>query len=254
MRCRAFLQNKSMNKYFYDLHVHSCLSPCADSDNTPCNLAGMAAVSGLNIMALTDHNTAKNCPAFFAAAKQYGIIPVAGMELTTAEEIHVVCLFEELEEALSFSDEIDSRRIKIPNRPDIFGEQPIMGEEDEIIGFEPHLLSNATTVSLDEVPKLVEKYNGVCYPAHIDREANGIIAILGSMPESPKFNCVEFKDPQKVIEYREKYSLSHRIIIDSDAHYLGDISDADNYFVLDDEPYSSKKVRQELFKLLRSKE
>lgn len=245
-----------MNKYYYDLHIHSCLSPCADNDNTPYNLAGMAAVSNLNIMALTDHNTCKNCPAFFKAAKQFGIIPIAGMELTTAEEIHVVCLFETLEAALSFSEEIDSRRIKIPNRTDIFGEQLIMNEGDEILGVEPHLLSNATTVSLDEVPSLVKKYSGVCYPAHVDRESNGIIAILGDMPQSPKFNLVEFHDSQKVEAYKEKYFLDQQIIVSSDAHYLQDINDNDsgNFFLLDDEPYSSAKVREELFKLLRSRE
>ncbi|MBR4768186.1 MAG: PHP domain-containing protein, partial [Lachnospiraceae bacterium] len=73
-----------MNRFTYDLHVHSCLSPCADNDNTPNNLAGMATLNHIEIMALTDHNTTKNCPAFFEAAKRYGIIPVPGMELTTA--------------------------------------------------------------------------------------------------------------------------------------------------------------------------
>ena len=114
-----------MNRYYYDFHIHSCLSPCADNDMTPNNLAGMAALAGLNIMALTDHNSSRNCPAFFAAAKKNGIIPVAGMELTTAEDIHVVCLFEHLEDALSFNDEVDDRRILIRNRPDIFGDQMI---------------------------------------------------------------------------------------------------------------------------------
>ena len=83
-----------MNRYYYDLHIHSCLSPCGDNDNTPNNIAGMATLCGLNIVALTDHNSCKNCPAFFAAAKKYGIIPIAGMELTTSEDIHIVCLFE----------------------------------------------------------------------------------------------------------------------------------------------------------------
>lgn len=81
-------------KFYYDLHIHSILSPCGDDDNTPNNIAGMASLCGLNIIALTDHNSAKNCPAFFEAARKYGIIPVAGMELTTSEDIHVVCLFE----------------------------------------------------------------------------------------------------------------------------------------------------------------
>ena len=144
-----------MNKYVYDLHIHSCLSPCADDENTPYNLAGMAAVLGINIMALTDHNTCKNCPAFFKAAKQYGIIPVAGMELTTAEDIHLVCLFERLEDALEFDKEIDSRRIKIDNRPDIFGEQRIMDSEDCIVGYEEKLLISPTNLSIDKLFDLV---------------------------------------------------------------------------------------------------
>ena len=104
-----------MNKYYYDLHIHSCLSPCGDDDMTPNNIAGMGVLNGLNIMALTDHNTSKNCPAFFKAAKKNGIIPIAGMELTTAEDIHVVCLFKDLDTALNFDGMVDSRRIKYHN-------------------------------------------------------------------------------------------------------------------------------------------
>ena len=241
-----------MNKYYYDLHVHSCLSPCADNDNTPYNLAGMAAVCGINIMALTDHNTCKNCPAFFLAAKQYGIIAVAGMELTTAEDIHIICLFERLCDAMSFSDEIDKRRIKIENRVDIFGEQILMGENDEVLGYEPDLLSNATTVSIDEAPSLVAKFGGVCYPAHIDREANGIISVLGMLPESPQFSCVEFHSGEKIAEYEENFCVKeHTKVVCSDAHYLADIGEDKNFLLLEDEPYSSDFVRSELFKLLR---
>ena len=108
-------------RYPYDLHNHSCLSPCADNDNTPNNIVGMAYLCGLKIMALTDHNTAKNCPAFFEAAARYGIIPIAGMELTTSEDIHAVCLFPDLPSAMRFDEYIDSHRIKIKNRPEFFG-------------------------------------------------------------------------------------------------------------------------------------
>ena len=83
-------------RYYYDLHIHSCLSPCGDNDMTPDSIAGMGELNGLDIMALTDHNTLKNCPAFFKAAYRHGIIPVAGTELTTAEDIHAVCLFATL--------------------------------------------------------------------------------------------------------------------------------------------------------------
>ena len=241
-----------MNRYYYDLHLHSCLSPCGDDDNTPNNIAGMASLCGLNIIALTDHNTCKNCPAFFEAAKRYGIIPIAGMELTTAEDIHVVCLFEELENAMAFDGEIDKRRMKIENRKDIFGNQYILDGEDNRIGEEKYLLPNATSVSLEEAFGLVKSFGGISYPAHIDRQSNGIISVLGTFPETPDFNIIEINQKEKVEEYVKKYSLEDkRVIISSDAHYLTDMRDKENYFELDDEPYSSALVRSNLFKLLR---
>ncbi len=206
-------------------------------------------------MALTDHNTCKNCPAFYAAAKAYGVIPVAGMELTTSEDIHVVCLFETLEQAMAFDNEVDSKRIKFKNREDIFGEQLILNEDDEIIGKDEFLLSNATMISLDEAPALVKKHGGVCYPAHIDRDANGIVAVLGTLPETPQFRCVEIRDLENIEPYKERFDLKDKVIvISSDAHYLQDVRDKENFFELDDEPYSGDKVRHELFKLLRGNE
>lgn len=242
-----------MNKYYYDLHIHSCLSPCADNDMTPANIAGTATLAGIQIMALTDHNSVKNCPAFFKACKKYGVIPVAGMELTTAEDIHVVCLFETLENALAFGEEVDSRRIKIPNRVDIFGDQFIMDDEENVIGTDEFMLPNATEISLDEAPSIVRKYDGVCYPAHIDRQANGIIATLGTFPDFPKFGCAELHDKEKIEPHIEKYPIlkDKLMVVSSDAHYLWDIRDADAYFMLDDEPYSSDLVRKRLFEKLR---
>lgn len=240
-----------MMRYTYDLHNHSCLSPCADNDNTPNSIIGMAYLSGIKIVALTDHNTAKNCPAFFEAAQRYGIIPIAGMELTTSEDIHLVCLFEKLDSALKFDEYLQKRRVFIKNRADIFGDQLIMNGQDEVIGTEEYLLSNATTVSLDEAPTLVKEYGGVCYPAHIDRDSNGIIAILGTLPPTPKFNCVEIRSAEKVDEYTEKYGLSEKIIVvSSDAHYLTDINETNHTFMLDANPDAPDEVRSELFKLL----
>jgi hypothetical protein len=214
----------------------------------------MAAVLGLNIIALTDHNTCKNCPAFFQAAKRYGVIPVAGMELTTSEDIHVICLFENLSDAMAFDNEIDTRRVKIKNRTDIFGNQFILDGEDNITGEDEFLLSNATTVSLDEAPEIVKKYNGICYPAHIDRQSNGVIAVLGTFPETPDFDIVEFNRKENVSEYTEKYSLEDKtVIISSDAHILTDMRERENYFEIDDEPYSSESVRHNLFEILRKR-
>lgn len=241
-----------MNRYYYDLHIHSCLSPCGDNDNTPNNIAGMASLCGLNIVALTDHNTTENCPAFFEAAKRYGIIAIAGMELTTSEDIHIICLFETLNDAMAFGKRVNELRVPIENRPDIFGEQLILDGQDNIIGSEKNLLINATLISINDVPDLVREYGGICYPAHIDRMSNGIISILGTFPNSPQFNCAELHDAAKRDEYVQKYNLHNKkIIVSSDAHNLCDIRDKQNYFDLDDEPYSSDFVRSQLFKLLR---
>lgn len=244
-----------MNRYYYDFHIHSCLSPCADNDMTPNNIAGMAALAGLNIVALTDHNSCRNCPAFFAAAKKQGIIPIAGMELTTAEDIHVVCLFEYLEDALHFNDEVDRLRIRIPNRVDIFGDQLLTDENDETVGIEEDLLPNATQIMIDDVPELVQKHHGICFPAHVDREANGIIATLGTFPDSPEFLLAEIHDADKTEEYRNKHPNLKRVrmVVGSDAHYLWDIRDKEHYFDLDDEPYSSDLVRSRLFRLMGGK-
>lgn len=241
-----------MNRYYYDLHIHSCLSPCGDEDNTPNNIAGMASLCGLNIVALTDHNSTANCPAFFEAAKRYGIIPIAGMELTTSEDIHIICLFETLEGAMAFDKDLKEFKIPIKNRPDIFGSQQILDGQDNVIGEEENLLINATLISVNDVPNMVASFGGICYPAHIDRQSNGIISILGTFPESPNFNCVEFRDGDKCSEYIDKYKLQNKkIIVSSDAHNLTDMRDKQNFFELDDEPYSSNFVRQQLFKSLK---
>ena len=240
-----------MNRYYYDLHMHSCLSPCGDDDMTPNNIAGMAYLSGIKIVALTDHNSAKNCPAFYEAAERYGIVPIAGMELTTSEDIHLVCLFENIDSALNFDRYLQERRVLFKNRADIFGEQLIMNGKDEVIGEDEHLLSNATTISLDEAPELVKSYGGVCYPAHIDRDANGIIAILGTVPPTPAFNVYEMRDGNRISEYKEKYGLSDKlIIVSSDSHYLTDINETNNFFELETDDDSPNEIRHALFKLL----
>ena len=244
-----------MSRYYYDFHVHSCLSPCGDADNTPNNLAGMAFLNGVRIMALTDHNSSRNCPAFFAAARRYGIVPIAGMELTTSEDIHAVCLFETLEDALAFNDEVDTRRIRIKNREDIFGEQLILDEEDNVIAHEEDLLINATTISLDEAPQLAASYGGICYPAHIDRPANGAIEILGDFPHYVGFHLAELHDRSNKEAYVSTYGLEGmRLLFSSDAHYLDQLREEDenDWLELDVDLSDEELVRKKVFEDLRS--
>ena len=244
-----------MTKYKCDLHVHSCLSPCGDDDMTPANIAGMATINSLGVVALTDHNTSKNCPAFFAQAKAHGIIPIAGMELTTAEDIHVVCLFPTLESAMEFDSFVAEKRMRFPNKPDIFGHQYIIDENDQIIGEESDLLINATSLSLEEAFEEVAARGGVSYPAHIDRASNGIISMLGTFPDEPKYTAFELHSAEALSEYTEKYPIIKNLArtVSSDAHYLWDISDNGYEIEIDDEPYSSALVRQRIIDYLLGK-
>ncbi len=240
-----------MKKYFYDLHIHSCLSPCGDDESTPNSIAGIGKLNSLDIMALCDHNSCKNCPAFFEACLRHGILPVAGMELTTAEDIHMICLFPDLERAMEFDRAVYGRLMKIKNREDIFGKQLICDSEDNILGSEEFLLSNATDISVEEAPALAESFGGICYPAHIDRDANGIISVLGTLPEKPSFSCVELRDGARLEEYSQSYGLEQKkVVINSDAHYLWDIKEQSD-FILMDEISDPKRAGETLIKYLR---
>ncbi|MBE6593649.1 MAG: PHP domain-containing protein [Ruminococcaceae bacterium] len=241
-----------MTEYFYDLHIHSALSPCADNDMTPNNIAGMAAIKGLSLLALTDHNSAKNCPAFFEACKQQGIVAIAGMELSTAEDIHLVCLFEQLEDAMRFDAEVEKHLMPIKNRPEIFGEQLILDGEDEQIGEFDTLLISATDLPIDEAIELARSYGAHVHPAHIDRESNGIVAILGDIPSEYGFSTFELRErgnAEKLSETVEELGQKN-VLVCSDAHHLWDISEAENSLMIDDEPYSSALVRKKVLAML----
>ena len=241
-----------MTRYSYDLHIHSCLSPCADDDMTPGNIAGMGSLNGLGIMALTDHNTCGNCPSFFKACRTYGIVPVPGMELTTSEDVHIICLFPELENAMAFNSDIAPRIMPIKNKPEIFGNQLYIDENDEVCGTEERLLISATDLNIPAAIKKVGEFGGVCYPAHIDRPSNGIITVLGDIPPEYGFRSVEFNDRANEAAYREKYAVvkNARALVSSDAHRLWNISMAENTVGIDDEPYSSSLVRRRLIDLI----
>ena len=213
-----------MHELSYDLHLHSCLSPCGDDDMLPSNIVGMAVVKELDVIALTDHNTSRNCPAFLELAEAYGILAIPGMELCTSEEVHVVCLFPTLEGAMDFDRYVHRRIPPIPNDPAIFGRQLVVNAEDEIIGEESLMLINAANISFDQVYDLVQERGGIMIPAHIEKRTNSLLSNLGMIPEDSKFTC-ELKHPGYVEQLRQAhpYLTQCRMITNSDAHYLGDI-------------------------------
>ncbi|MCR5652445.1 MAG: PHP domain-containing protein [Ruminococcus sp.] len=223
-----------MMKYYYDLHLHSCLSPCGDMDMTPNNIVNMAKLLGLDVIALTDHNTSLNCEAAMKAGEKIGLLVIAGMELTTSEDIHAVCLFPTLEKALKWNDYVDNHRIKIKNKPDIYGRQVIMNENDEETGETEHLLIPATDISIMSAHKLVKDFGGVCYPAHIDRDSLSILSVLGEIDESCGFTTAELADKTRLSALRAQHPILNtlKIVTNSDAHYLENMREAENFIEL----------------------
>lgn len=211
-----------MKKYRYDLHTHSCLSPCGDNDMTPNNLVNMAALLGCEILALTDHNTCRNTPAAVRVGEQAGILVVPGMELCTAEEAHVVCLFETVEGALDFDSYVQAHTMQIPNRAEIFGEQRILNENDERIGEIGHLLITASEIGVNKVQPLVRNYGGVAFPAHVNKDAYSVIASLGAIPPEAGFLAAELSpDADRAEQLRLHPELGDMMLLcNSDAHYL----------------------------------
>lgn len=206
---------------------------------TPANLAGMCALAGLNVVALTDHNSTGNCAAFGQAAAQHGLLAIPGMELCTREEVHVVCLFPNLDRADAFSEHVRGLLPPVKNDREMFGPQILMDSEDNILGEETCLLAGAADIGLYEVPDLVASFGGVAYPAHIDRQANSLLSQLGIWDPELKFLLAEVSlhCPENLFDRRDLRNLRH--ICACDAHYLHQIPDAYQYMEI---PESTPKM------------
>jgi len=208
--------------FFADLHIHSCLSPCGDNDMTPGNILGMAVVKGLEIVAISDHNAARNLPAAEKIAEAYGLLLVPAIEITTSEEVHMLGYFPDVQTAVDFGAMLKAHLPPGKNKPSFFGEQLVMNEDDEVIDHEDALLIGATDLSLEECAAKVRAVGGVPVPAHINRGSNGLLVNLGMMPPSPTFTTVEvWRHLPCPMEPMENKHVLHS----SDAHYLEDIQE-----------------------------
>jgi len=219
-----------MASYYYDLHLHSCLSPCGDMDMTPNNLVNMAKLLGLDVIALTDHNTCLNCEAAMAVGDEIGLLVIPGMELTTAEDIHAVCLFPTLDKALAFSQYVDEHRIHVRNKAQIYGRQVIMNAQDEEVGEIEDLLLPASFIGIAEAYRVAKEHGGICYPAHIDRDSYSILSVLGEIDPYCGFKTAELADISKLDELKKLHPIldGMNIVTCSDAHYLENMRDAEN--------------------------
>lgn len=218
-------------RFYYDFHIHSDLSPCGNGDMTPNNIINMSLIKGLNIISVTDHNSTENLPALMEVSKETSLMVIPGIEVTTKEEVHVLSYFKDLKNAMEFGRIIYDSLPYVKNNSEIFGDQNIYNSNDQIIGTVEKLLINASSYTIEDVYSLAKKYNGVMIPAHINKMTNGILGVLGFMPFNLKIDFVEVysKSPinNKIIE-------KYKVLNNSDAHQLIDISEAINYFELND--------------------
>ncbi|HRC80786.1 MAG TPA: PHP domain-containing protein [Sedimentibacter sp.] len=228
-------------KFYYDLHVHSDLSPCSSGDMTPNNIINMSLIKELDIIAVTDHNSAGNLRAVTEVGNKAGIRVIPGLEVTTREEVHVLCYFKDLENAEEFGKVIYESLPPIKNNPEIFGEQNIYNSNDDIIGTIDKLLINASNYTIEDINFMVEEYRGVMVPAHINKMTNGILGVLGFMPPDLK---IDFVEVYSKLPIDDKITKKYKILVNSDAHQLIDISEKVNYFNLSsiDDVYSFLKL------------
>lgn len=227
-------------KVYYDLHMHSCLSPCGADDMTPNNLVNMAALAGLQVIAVADHNTTRNVPAAVKVGEQAGVLVVPAMELTTKEDIHVLCLLPDEAQAEALRQYVYEKLPQRKNRPKAFGNQYVMDENDEIIEEEPQLLSFGADIGIYEVRELLERYGGLAVPAHIDRASYSLIGVMGLVDTEMGFQVYESTIDCDRQALMDKYRFHGGFISNSDAHDLTAIRDAER--TLEVEELTAKAV------------
>ena len=214
---------------FYDLHIHSALSPCGNDDMTPNNIVNMALLKGLNAIAVTDHNSCKQQIVMAKVARASGLKYYYGVEVQSIEEVHILCYFLQEREMMNFQEWLEPLLLPIKNDVNYFGHQYIMNENDEVLDEEPYLLIQSISASIDEVCEKAHEFHGLVILAHVLDRSNSITTQLGFIPESLDFDGIEIKklsDKVKVMTMHPFLSSDGLWILNSDAHQLIDIAEA----------------------------
>jgi PHP family Zn ribbon phosphoesterase len=214
--------------YAADLHVHTCLSPCADEEMSPSNIVRTALEASMDIIAVTDHNSGKNARAVMAAADDLPLTVIAGMEVQSREEVHLLSFFGSVEILEEWDAFIYEHLPDVRSDPDVFGYQPIVDKEGYVLRFEEKLLINSLDLSLEEVVRGVADRDGICIPAHVDREAFSIIGQLGYIPPGLPIAAVEITGDQ-----RDMVPEGYEVVTASDAHFLRAIGTKRTLFLLE---------------------
>ncbi len=226
-----------------DFHIHSCLSPCGTLAMSPGAIARAARAAGLNAIALTDHNCARNAPALAEACRQYGLFALHGVEATTSEELHVLCLFDHVETALDFGDMLMKRLPSIRNLPEKMGDQVVVDANENIIEQIPVFLGSATDITLTDLAESVTAAGGLFVPSHIDRPSFSLLSQLGIIPDLP-YDALEITTDRRRAGLTDVILRPYSLICASDAHDLPDIGR--NHIVIDCKRCDVSSVRRAL--------
>lgn len=202
----------------YDLHMHSGLSPCADNASSPANIAAAVSARKIDIMSLTDHNAIDNMPLVIEYAKMLDVLCVPGIEVTTAEDIHVLCYFPDLESIGKFYSKLSYPPIK--NRPDIFGNQYVYDEDDMPCREVERTLVAGCDMSESDLFELARSHGGIAVPAHVDRDSYGMLMTLGTIPSY--YPTIEISRHADLSKYKQ-YVSRHNVLRSSDAHFIEQI-------------------------------
>lgn len=208
-----------MRTYRADLHLHSCLSPCGSLESSPRAIASRARALGLDMVALTDHNSALNCPAFATACAREKLTALFGAEVTCAEEAHCLCLFSDPDAALDFGQHVWQHLLRVPHKPEKWGDQVWVNDQEEIEGEVEFFLVSPTDIPLSELGFEVHRRGGLFIPAHVDRLAMSLVSQLGFVPPGD-YDALEVVRPGHT---RESLGLPadhpFTLVCDSDAHH-----------------------------------
>lgn len=210
------------SEFAADFHIHTCLSPCAADEMIPFNILNMAKLLGTQILAICDHNSTRNLKTIMDLAKNYDILVIPGMEIQSAEEVHLLCLFSNLSKAQEWQEYVYFHLPDIKNNPKIFGHQWIVDAEGNILGEEERMLLNSTTLTVEEISRKVELLDGLLIPAHVDKNSFSLIGQLGFIPEGLNLSAIEFSRQISQREFKQKFSIDDKytLITSSDAHSL----------------------------------
>jgi predicted metal-dependent phosphoesterase TrpH len=200
---------------------------------SPKGILTAAKQKGIDILGICDHNSSENSLAIMKAAKKMQIHILPGLEVTSEEEVHVLALFDDIENALKLQEHV-YQNLPGKNDEETFGTQVIVNDKEEVLGFNERLLIGATTIPLDEVIGLIHAQEGLAIASHINREAFSIIGQLGFIPDDLGLDALEISPSITLEEAKQKYPYDYPVTCSSDAHYPEDIGKSYTSFLLHD--------------------